>query len=630
MYLLIHIYNTEINFWKGIGPLPRNNGRLTKENQRRFRNKPNFLLIMVDEERYPPVYESPEIQEWRKKNLLAQEFLRDNGMEFHRHYAGSTACCPSRATLFTGQYPSLHGVTQTSGPGKGPFGDGIFWLDPNSVPTMGDYFRADGYRTFYKGKWHVSHEDILIPGTYNSFPSYNTVTGVPVPEKVSTYLNANRLDDFGFNGWVGPEPHGANPRDSGSSAAVGLDGRDQVYAFETVHLIKNLDTEKRESPGTEPKPWVIVSSYVNPHDITLFGAFTRMNPSFKFEVNPTVPDIPPPPTLSESLITKPRCQRSYRDVYPLFIQPTRNSNFYRRLYYQLQKNADQQMLKVLQALRDSSFYDNTIVIFTSDHGDMLGAHGGMHQKWYSAYEEIIHVPFIIHNPQLFSGRESVNMLTSHVDLLPTMLGLAGIDTEKVQDLASIGHTEVHPFVGRDLSPLILGEGKPDRAAEPLYFMTDDDPTDNSIQVGALGIPYEPVVQPKHIETVIAQLSTNGREKIWKYSVYFDNPQFWSDPGVKDEVLHNRSTRLEDGATAGIDPSICYTTVKTEPVPNEFELYNLTDDPLEVTNLAYPENATEESRTIQKRLAVLLEEQCRKKRLVPTSGTVPGMPSCEEI
>jgi arylsulfatase A-like enzyme len=48
----------------------------------------------------------------------------------------------------------------------------IFWLDPNTVPTMGDYFRTAGYRSFYKGKWHISQEGILIPGTHNALPSY--------------------------------------------------------------------------------------------------------------------------------------------------------------------------------------------------------------------------------------------------------------------------------------------------------------------------------------------------------------------------------------------------------------------------------------------------------------------------
>ena len=73
---------------------------------------------MTDEERYPPPYESDAVTSFRKRHLTSRESIRSGGLEFHRHYAGSTACTPSRATLFTGQYPSLHGVTSTDGAAK--------------------------------------------------------------------------------------------------------------------------------------------------------------------------------------------------------------------------------------------------------------------------------------------------------------------------------------------------------------------------------------------------------------------------------------------------------------------------------------------------------------------------------
>ncbi len=588
--------------------------------------KPNFLIFMVDEERFPTVYENEELKEWRRKNLTAQELLRDSGLEFKNHYTGSTACSPSRGTFYTGQYPSLHGVSQTSGAAKGDFDPDMFWLDPSTVPTFGDYFRTAGYRTYWKGKWHASQADILIPDTHNSFLSYNSRTGFPVPEDEQTYLNANRLNEFGFDGWIGPEPFGANPRNSGSSAAIGLSGRDIIYRDEVINLIKRLDNEKNET-NQETDPWLIMCSFVNPHDIALFGLFTRFDPLFNFEVDSSLPFIPPAPTANEPLTTKPAAQRSYREVYPEALQPLRDTPFYRRLYFSLQKEADRDMLAVFRALQKSSFYRNTIVLFTSDHGDLLGAHGGLFQKWYQAYEESIHVPFIIHSPRLFNGRQSTDIITSHVDILPTMLGLAGIDDlSGIQDELSKNHTEVHPLVGRNLTP-ILNDVESEELEEPVYFMTDDDFSRGLNQETLLGRPYTSVVQPNHIETVITTLPTGEAEQkeIWKYSRYFDNPQFWSNPGCEDEVTTPGNSM---SVSRDANCHICITTVKKRPVPDEVEMYNLSRDPLEENNLAHADFATPESREVQLVLAKLLGEQCRQKRLYPSSGNVPGRPPCQ--
>jgi len=78
-------------------------------------NRPNFLFLMVDEMRHPPVYESDDLKQFRATYLKTQNALRATGVEFQRHYASSVACTPGRATLYTGQYPSLHGVSQTTG-----------------------------------------------------------------------------------------------------------------------------------------------------------------------------------------------------------------------------------------------------------------------------------------------------------------------------------------------------------------------------------------------------------------------------------------------------------------------------------------------------------------------------------
>ena len=128
--------------------------------------RPNLLLILCDEYRFPVAYESSALQQFRARYLTAEESLRDHGLEFTNHYIMTSACVPSRTSILTGQYPSLHGDSQTPGAAKNSIEMDMFWLDQNTVPTMGNYFRAGGYDTYYKGKWHGSDADIHIPGTY--------------------------------------------------------------------------------------------------------------------------------------------------------------------------------------------------------------------------------------------------------------------------------------------------------------------------------------------------------------------------------------------------------------------------------------------------------------------------------
>ena len=513
---------------------------VNKEDITHNNKRPNFLIIVVDEQRFPPPYEDDSVIEWRIKNLKAQNFLRSNGVEFSNHHTASTACSPSRTTLYTGQYPSLHGVTQTDSGGDTAFLPGIFWLDPNTVPTFGDYLRIAGYDTFWKGKWHASHGDVIIPGTHDSYLSYEKETGIPIPEKEQLYLNANRLDDYGFKGWVGPEPHGSSPHNSGSSATVGISGRDEIYSEEVIDLLQRLQLENTISEN-DCNPWAVVASFVNPHDIALYGAYTKIIPTFHFEIDSSVPNIPPAPTSKENLDTKPKAQESYRITYPKFIQPLADTEAYRKFYYSLQLKVNQKISKVLEAVRCSTYYNDTIIIYTSDHGDLLGAHGGLFQKWYQAYEEAIHVPFIIHNPKLVPRSKSIDVLTSHVDILPTMLALAGINTKKSLEILKRSHSEAHALVGRNLVPLILEDCSCNHINEPIYFMTDDDPSKTLNTSSFSGRQYEPVIQPNHIETVIVKLATGKKSELetWKYSRYFDNPQFWSSPGCEDKKNYTK-------------------------------------------------------------------------------------------
>ncbi|SFS36766.1 sulfatase-like hydrolase/transferase [Marininema halotolerans] len=571
--------------------------------------RPNILIFTVDQERFPPVYENEEIRTWRTTYLKTQQLLKQKGFEFKNHYTASTACCPSRTSLYTGQYPSLHNVTQTPGVAKDRFDSDMYWLDANTVPTMGDYFRHAGYQTLYKGKWHISQADIMVPGTSRqSFLSYQSNDGVPIVKDEQIYLAANRLQSFGFSDWVGPEPVGDTPHNSASSAAQGVSGRDIAYRYELVEQIRSLESQyKAANQPQEQQPWLLVASFLNPHDISLFGLYSQASQRFNFDVHPAVPFIPPAPSAYESLSTKPMAQHSYQKLYPLAIQPILDLVHYRRLYYSYQQEVDQEMYHVFQTLKNSIFYDNTIVIFTSDHGDQLGSHGGIFQKFYQAYEESIHIPLIIHSPTLFNGYFSTDQLTSHVDVLPTLLGLAGIDPKPIAEQLKRSHIEVRSFVGRDLSSTIIDKHGESAQNEPIYFMTDDDVTRGPNQRDILGIPYSSVVQPNHIETIITHLDTglNGQSERWKYSRYYDNPQFWSQPDEED-----RRTVFP----FPWDKVSCYTTIKRVPVPDQWEMYNLTRDPFEMTNLALSTNPT--MQRIRQTLNHLLLSQRKQKHLTP--------------
>ena len=553
----------------------------------RLKRRPNFLIFMVDEMRYAPKYESPETQAWRMRNLQAQNWLRSSGFEFTNHHIMSVACQPSRASIYTGQYPTLHGVSQTSGSAKSAIEEDLYWLQPGTVPTLGNYFRAAGYDTYWKGKWHISDGDIYQPGTYTPLPSYNQ-NSVRDPYLESIYEEAGMLEQYGFTGWIGPEPHGSSPLNSGSSAPGGR-GRDEVFAQWGIEKLLQL--------RNSTKPWMLVNSFVNPHDITLWGTLTLAAQQFFLAQQLLGSDVPHnlfspeyAASANEDLSSKPTAQGSFREQYPDGFQPLNGDLPYQRFYYQLQKNVDDQISKVIKVLTgDKEQYRDTIVVFLSDHGEQLGSHGGLFQKWSSAYDETVHVPFMFHNPVLFDRAEQTDVVTSHADFIPTMLGLAGLDERVLRAELRNSHTEVQPLVGRDLSGLILGEHDDSRYRDQsVYFMTDDQIFKGINPISWKGTDYAPVEQPASLEAVFMTLPTGpaGVHEMWKLVRYFDNPEYWTNPNVSDV-----QTRIA-GILSNPGPKVGMTTVKTlnptgdqiGPAPDEWELYNTSRDPMELNNL----------------------------------------------
>ena len=558
--------------------------------------RPNVLLVLTDQLRYPPVYEAEELARFRSEHMPGQENLRKSGVSFTHHYPMSAACAPSRASLLTGQYPSLHGVTQTDGLAKAPDSEDMFWLAPDTVPTLGDWFRAGGYRTYFKGKWHASHAHLDAHDGEGYLLSIDD-NGNPIQENIEEYLEADLLDDFGFSEWVGPEPHGLGKHNTGTV-------KDPFTADETIELLGRLDGDDSE------RPWLTVCSFLNPHDDSLFGVVAlaqglRYHPA-------SVPHVEQSPTRHEDLSTKPACQQSMVDLWARLGAPQPWIQTHLKFYYQLQATVDLEIDRVLQALRATKAYENTIVVFSSDHGDMQGAHGGMHEKWHVAYEEALHVPLVVSSPLLPGGEREIDIPTNHADLLPTLLGLAGIDQAQALTQLQGDHTDAHALVGRDLSDAIRA-AEPAAPREPVLFLTDDEISEGSARgmspfqrVARATRTYATIEQPNHIETVIAEVDVAGEQHLVKFSRYHDNEQFWTVPGERDERLRGRKT----------------ITV-TEPEPDEYELYDLTLDPLEERNLAHPTYADDSSRTLQQTMLALLAEEVAAKRLTPSAEGITG-------
>jgi len=544
--------------------------------------RPNFLIITTDEERFPPPYENEEAKAFRLANSQVVEQMRQNGLELRGHHTAATACAPARTSIYTGHYPSLHGVSQTPGVGKSSFDQNMFWLKPNTVPTLGNYFRQAGYNTLYRGKWHLSYEDIDVPGTQTALMS-NDDDGNPFPERVNLYNESNRLDKYGFSGWVGPEPHGAAQANDGTV-------RDPGFANQVCRVLDDLDQKARS--GEDETPFFLVSSFVNPHDIVFSGIpwFEKFEELYK---KGELPKVDQAPNANESLQSKPRCQQDFVYTYPRMYLLQPDSEKYRQFYYFLMAEVNKHIATVYHKLQGTCFADNTIVVLTSDHGEMLGAHGGLQQKWYQAYEETIHVPCVISNKHLFPEPRQTHATTSHIDLAPTLLGLAGIDRERVRLELAETHSEAQPMVGRDLSAQVKGDCA-FSFDEPIYFMTDDNVEIGSQMTNSVtGQAYNPVVQPNHVETIITRLPDLTGDTVWKYSRYFDNTRFTAGQvGNPEDIPTDRF------------------------IPAEYECYNLSEDNLEMDNRLSALARNPLPCNIREALEATMAEQRREKRLLP--------------
>ncbi len=307
----------------------------------------------------------------------AMDALARGGVRFTHAFCATPQCSPARAALLTGRYPHRTGVMGNVSENRSPPAGQSPKLDPRAV-TLGSVFAAAGYQTAYFGKWHLG----------------------------------GRPAEYGFE-------------IDGSGRAPGRRVTERVVAF----------LESRGSADTQHRPLLLIASWINPHDIY------QINRAHDVDAE-RVKRVRLPANLDDDLSQKPFPQRHYlaEDQGKPFRHYTRDQwRRYGAFYQQLTLKVDGEVGRVVKALRSAN--PKTLIVFSSDHGDLGGAHG-LPYKGPAMYEELIRVPLIISWPGGIAPKVS-DALVSQLDLLPTLCALAGIDAPPSLD-------------GRSLQPLLTG------------------------------------------------------------------------------------------------------------------------------------------------------------------------------
>ena len=380
---------------------------------------------------------------------------------------------------------------------------------------------------------------------------------------------------------MGPEPHGALLANAGVR-------RDPLIADRVVAWLEDRYARRRAGDADALRPFLLVASFVNPHDIVLFPAWARSAArcSRRRWIRRTVPAAP---TADEDLSTKPAAQIAFREAYYSGYGPApaidrtynRNAQRYRDLYYRLHAEVDAPIDRVRRAVTEGGS-DNAVLVRTSDHGDLLGAHGGLHQKWFNLYDEATRVPFVVAR---IGARRDVGARGDGADVArrprADAAGRGGHRRRRRwRRRCAESFSEVHALPGRDLMPVV--DGAPADEARAVYLMTRDNMLEGD--TGASGLarrlkltvnPPAPlrIQVPAHVGSnfeglVVRVDETDGGEgHLWKLVRTFDDPATWTEPGVR----HLAANGLGGEA------------YRTEPLDDQWELYDLTNDPTEAVN-----------------------------------------------
>ncbi len=359
-------------------------------------NKPNILFLITDQQRPDSLgcYGS-EAAITPHIDSLAQD-----GVVFDNCYVQNPLCCPSRYSMLTGRYPHSHRVRAN-------------WYAPgNGEVSFGERLGKAGYSTSMIGKMHLT-------------PWY---------------------DNFGFDGRIIAEAkfHTSCPDDYQRFLERHGWSRERLYDFSDPGYVQNLTAVKSKLPSN-----LHIDSFVGRSVCEYIRTVREPFCSFASFLSPHNPYDPPSPydTLFDGvdlsklnmrpgeLNNKPR--EAYDYINTRLKWPFKTDEFTREqvqksrsYYYATCTLIDDWVGRIVETLKQQNLYDNTVLVYSSDHGDLLGDHGLVYKQ--SFYEQSVRVPLIVHAPRFFSAKR-IDDLVESIDLFPTFCELGGADYgEEVQ------------------------------------------------------------------------------------------------------------------------------------------------------------------------------------------------------
>ncbi|MBI3973760.1 MAG: choline-sulfatase [Chloroflexi bacterium] len=384
-------------------------------------DQPNILFIMADQ--LGALATSP----YGNRDVLTPhlERLAQGGVVFERSYCNSPLCAPSRASMMAGQLP-----------GRLPVNDNSEEL-PASVPTFVHHLRRAGHRTILSGKMHYVGPDQL-----HGFEERLTTDIYPADYMWTKSWEAQG-DPPRRVGLPGDAETGASyarqmaqmVKESGPVSWSYQHEYDEETHFRALEALRGL---ARRRGADAHQPWFLCVSYTHPHDPYV----ATQEYWDRYEGREIAMPEPPPPGYEPHIADI--WANSYHGVDLVAPAP---EDVYRSRhgYYASTSYIDDKVGDLVNELARLGVARNTIVLFTADHGDMLGEHGmwfkRIHREWS------VRVPLIVAGAGVARGYR-VRQNVSLVDLYPTMLDLAGLSMPEGID---------HPLDGASLAPFMRGE-----------------------------------------------------------------------------------------------------------------------------------------------------------------------------